>query len=256
MWPRVQFGVSRQRCVAVGAVGAALLQCRTSVRHKQQLLHLSLEVLVVQDARAHDGDSARVDARVATAPQLARPALATVHQQRRLGATHTHGHAVPPSISEVDPTEEGVSVGLWAAVLVRVDEEGRAAQLEAQLLGPRAVVEGQEKGLRAGAGTDRRQQGEVAREAAVWKQLPCGCAELGVPRETERRVGEAGSAARPAHPGRSLDPGGQSGDPHRRQHVHSTALSRGGGLLRPPPYCFFFFCGRLQHCVCACELAG
>lgn len=51
------------------------------------------------------------------------------------------------AIGQVDASEDGVVLGGWAAVLVLVEEDGRASQLHPQLLGAMLVVDGQQEGL-------------------------------------------------------------------------------------------------------------
>lgn len=72
------------------------------------------------------------------------------------------------AVGQVDTLEDGVEVGRGLAVLVLVQEDGRASQLQAQLLNALAVVHREQEALSAPPRPHRRHHREVLREHAVW----------------------------------------------------------------------------------------
>ncbi|TFJ97132.1 transmembrane protein 184A [Platysternon megacephalum] len=103
---------------------------------------------------------------VSPAPGLgaAGPALSPHPAQPRSPPRCQHSLA----IGQADPAEERVSLRRRLPGMVLVEEDGRAADLQAQLLLPALHVPPQQVGLAALPGPLRRQDGEILGEGAIW----------------------------------------------------------------------------------------
>lgn len=89
------------------------------------------------------------------------PLLQMLNNECALGLCHSL------AVGEVDLLEDGVEVRGRLAVVVLVEEDGRASELQAQLLHSLAVIHRQQKTLSAAPRSNRHQHREVLRERRV-----------------------------------------------------------------------------------------
>lgn len=178
------------------------------VRNQKQLLDEALKHFHIQYAGAKDNDAISVNEWVVAAPQILGGLLLAVQYQGDVLLMHTDGHAVPLAVRQVDAREEWVALGPRLPRVVLVEEDGRAAQLQAQLLDALLIVQGDQEGLAALLGFHSGENGKVLGEWRVGVQLLRGCAELGI---LGHPVGHIRASGRP--PSRTEASG--LGDPFR-----------------------------------------
>lgn len=77
------------------------------------------------------------------------------------------------SVGQVDSSEERVVLGSGFSLMILIEEDGRAAHLDAQLLHALLVINGEQEGLTPFLCSHRRYDGEIG-----WKDGRCKRREI------------------------------------------------------------------------------